>query len=650
MEPYEESRRQIRIAIVAMLVIMPSGVIGYMLIEGMPLLDAVWMTVITLTTIGYGDIVPQTPVGRIFTLFLIVIGIGAFVFAGQAVLTILFSPDLARARLRRRTDRKIARLRGHFVICGEGEMVDRTVMFILQRVRARLEGVRGPLLRWRTSATLLDVVVVVTKNGRFANRLRRSGMTVIEGDPTDDESLRRAGIEHAQALMALEDTDTETLLTVLTANSRNPDLLISAAAHDPIFAPKMLRAGASNVIPPFDVAAQFLNGMTFRPVVSEFFTSIVFDNTSEGVHTVQIFLYDDSPWIGKTLGELDMRGRYDAAAIGLRREDGTFLYVPDDAYVLSEDDVLLVVCPAANISEIMRASRRGTQYRARPLRWQRLINVEAETAGRSSYTQAESEHAVERLELHYIICGDSLVASSAIGKLSPDRPFVIVSSDQHETERLLERGFRVIQGRPTDEATLIRAGIQRALAIMVSLDDRADSVIVTLTARTLNRQLLITASADTDDHVLKLYRAGADRVISPYRIAAQFMLLATTRPVVSDFITYVLYNRLTHLETSELYIDDTSPWVGRQIGDLDLQTKYEGRVIGARLTDDTFVYAPPPQFRVEAGHVMLIVTTMERFDSLREDAYGSANRRPKSFRTAKPASATYRAGERYSLS
>ncbi|MBK9122501.1 MAG: hypothetical protein IPM16_05175 [Chloroflexi bacterium] len=152
----------------------------------------------------------------------------------------------------------------------------------------------------------------------------------------------------------------------------------------------------------------------------------------------------------------------------------------------------------------------------------------------------------------------------------------------------------------------------------------------------------------TDDESLR--RAGAGRVISPFRIAARFMLLATTRPVVSDFITYVLYNPLTHLETSELCIDETSPWVRRQIGDLDLQTKYEGRVIGARLTDEMVVYAPPPQFRVEAGHVMLIVTTMERFDSLREDACGSANKRPKSFRTAKPASATYRAGERYSLS
>jgi len=369
MEPFEESQRQIRIAVIALLVILPSGILGYMLLERMPLLDAVWMTVITLTTIGYGDIVPQTPIGRIFTLLLIVVGIGAFVFAAQASMNLLFSPELARSRQRRQADRKAARLREHFVICGEGEMVDRTIAFLIQRTRARLDsGRRYPFLRPLTP-TLLDKVVVVTKNMRSATKLRREGILVIDGDPTDSEVLRRSGIDHAQALMAMEDTDTETLLTVLTANSRNPNLPISAAAHDSTFAPKMLRAGANNVIPPYEVAAQFLNSVTFRPVVSEFFSSLLFDNPANSAHIIQVFMYDDSPWIGRSLGEVGLREKYGAAAIGARRDDGTFEYVPGDDYVLLEEVVLIVVCRTERITALQSDSRRGTPFRPHPVTW-----------------------------------------------------------------------------------------------------------------------------------------------------------------------------------------------------------------------------------------------------------------------------------------
>lgn len=650
MEPFEESQRQIRTAVIALLVILPCGIFGYMLLEQMSLLDAVWMTVITLTTIGYGDIVPQSPIGRIFTLFLIVIGIGVFVFAAQASLNILFSPELSRSRQRRRADRKVARMRQHFVICGEGEMVNRSVEFMIQRAKARLDNHRRTSLFRQVTPTLLDLLVVVTKNSRMANRLRRDGLIVIDGDPTDETTLRRSGVDRAQALMAMEDTDTETLLTVLTANSRNPELHITAAAHDLAFAQKMLRAGASSVIPPFEVAAQFLNSITFRPAVSEFFSSILFDNTVDSAHIVQVFMYDDSPWIGMTLGTLQLRDRYGAAAIGVRLEDGTFEYVPGDDYVLAEEVVLLVVCQTAYITALQNDSRQGTQFRPHPATWQRLVNTEAETNALNSFTAKDSEREAAALSKHYVICAGGMVARSALRKLSPERPFVVISQDHHLTESLLKRGFRVIQGKPTDESVMIRAGIYRALALMVAIDDRADSVLTTLTARTLNKHLLITASADNDDLVAKLYRAGADRVINPYRIAAQFMLLATTRPVVSDFIQYVLYNRLTRLETAELYIEDDSPWVGRAIGELGLTEGYAARIIGVRLSDLSFIYAPPMSFMISNGIVVLAVTSMDRFDALREYAYGSASRRPQSLRTTRPVPFAHRAGVIQSLS
>jgi len=169
---------------------------------------------------------------------------------------------------------------------------------------------------------------------------------------------------------------------------------------------------------------------------------------------------------------------------------------------------------------------------------------------------------------------------------------------------------------------------------MIATDDKASSVMATLTSRTLNKRVLITATAETDDMVAKLYRAGADRVINPSRIAAQFLLLATTRPVVSDFMNYVLYNRATGLETTELYIEDDSPWAGRSIASLEVSKNYEAQIIGVRLPNTQLVYTPRGSHIIESGQVIIAITTMQQSDPLREFAYGAAHRRPQTLRTA----------------
>lgn len=666
MDSFEETRRQLRFALIAIAIVFPTGIIGYMLIEQMPLLDAMWITIITLATIGYGDIVPRSDAGRLFTLFLIVCGLGAFALAAQAAVQIFVSPVLRAVRERRRAERKIGTLRDHYIICGEGELVDQTISYLLKRaelrralqreallapIQQRLEqffgsrvfGLRARFRRWlerafgsyimfrHRSETLLDAVVVITQNEPYAEHLRSAGLLVIHDDPTDDQVLRRAGIAHARAVMSMLASDTETLLNVLTIRNRNSAVYITAATQNDLGL-KMIRVGANNVLAPYEVAGQFLNNATLRPAVNEYFNSILFDHKASA-QVIQLFLMEGSPWIGQRIGDLHLRDTYQAGVMGLRTPDGQFVYAPGDTFQLEEDVVLLVVAPGQTIPKLQAASQGHVVSADQLPNWQRLPTPHNTQKSEKVFSMREAEEAIKEMTQHFVICGSGPVIHNALNYLNPERPFVVLSSDSTLASDMLKRGFRVILGNPAQDDTLKRAGIERALAIMVSIEDKADSVLTVLNCRTLNRGLLIVATASTDDMIPKLRRAGADRVVSPFRIAAQFMLLATTRPVVSDFMQHVIFNYQVGIETTELYMQDDSPWIGKRVGSLRLESTFHAGVIGIRQANGRFVYAPPEDYVLGEKEVIIVITPMQFADELRSQAHGGGRVRPTTLRT-----------------
>jgi voltage-gated potassium channel len=667
MNAFQENLRQLRIALIAITILIPTGVIGFMLLEQMTLLDAIWLTVITLATIGYGDVYAQSDAGRIFTIVLIVTGISAFAFAIQAIAAFFVSPAMREIRLRRRAQRTIDRLEQHYIVCGYGELVDKSIGNLLERAETRRRNLRArryrpvdvfldrllgdddhghhlwlrvPLRRtflslvglFQRDDSFLNIMVIVTHDAQFAEQLRNKGLLVIEGESSDDDTMRRAGIQRAQSIMVLLDSDTEAMLTILTARNLNPHLYITAAALDGALSQKMVRVGANNIIAPYEIAGRSLNNATLRPAVYSFFNSILFD--FDGGHTTtQLFLWDDSPWIGKRLSSLHLREQHNAAVIGLRLEDGHFLYVPSDDYILRENEVVVVALPSYRIQALQEAVRAGTQPRPRGTVWQSLPPMpHVLPSGKQTYSLVEAASAIDKMSEHFVICGSDAVARNAVSSLDPERPFVIISDDNNYTSELIKRGFRVVHGNPTQEATLRKAGVNRALAIMVSIEDKADGLMTVLNCRALSKRLLITATAISDDMVLKLHRAGADRVASPFSVAAQYVLLATIRPVVSDFLQYVLYNYRAQIETTELYMQHDSPWIGSTIEELRLDRLFKAGVIGIRSASGEYVYAPPTNHEIAAHEVLIVVTPMMHSDELRTSAHGSATRRPYTLR------------------
>jgi voltage-gated potassium channel len=662
----EDLQRQLRLALLALFFVIPTGIMGFMLLENWSFMEALWVTFITLATIGYGDFVPQTIPGRLFTILLVIVGFSVLASALNVAFTLFISPEMRAVRQRRRIARRVTEMKQHYIICGKGEIVDKTIGYLLNFAENRRrisqerayepidhildrifgDDAHGNFVRMRTvlrhfiialirltrnDETILDVVVVVTDDMQYAAHLRSAGLLVIEGNPTDSSTLRQAGVKHSRAMMVVLDNDTETLLTVLAANNLNRILPITAAVLDEDLGPKIVRVGATNVLPPYDLAGQFLNNATFRPAVNEYFNSLLFDSGTD-YNLTQLEMYEDSQWIGKQIGDLRLRERYAASIIGIRRGDGGFAYAPPDSYTLEEDETLIVVSKARFIPDLIAESR-GTAPSRQIATFQTLHFKEQPPRSKTVYTLIEAEEAIKNMSNHFIICGSNRVARSSINKLNPERPFVIISHDNLLTTELLRRGFRVVHGSSSHEQTLIRAGVQRAQAIMVAEDEKAESVLTILTSRTLNKRILITATAMTDDMLEKLERAGADRVVSPFHVAARFILLATTRPEISEFLDHVIYNYQTGLETTEIYLEDTSPWIGQMIGDLQLDARFQAGVIGLRLADRVnYLYTPPADHVIEAQEVLIIVTPIKHSDELRDLAYGSAGRRPMSLR------------------
>jgi voltage-gated potassium channel len=667
MDSLNETQRQIRIAILLLATIIPIGVIGFMILEGYSLLDSVWLTVITLATIGYGDLYARTDAGRVFTLILILFGIGAVAYGLQATATFLVSPAIREVRQRRRIQRAVSHLHDHYIICGSGELVDDTIHYLTEaawhRQHLQINLLAAPVdqyVGWlfgtpekrsqsplwhlirslliapirflHRSETLLDRVVVVTPDHGFADHIAGTGLLVVEGDPTNEEVLKRAGIDHAHALMVILDNDTEALLTVLTARNLNAEFQITATLLDESLAAKMVRVGANAVIAHYDAAASFLNNVTLRPAVNSFFTSILFSQQSN-LGITQLYLWDDSPWIGQSIGTLQLRELFNAGIIGIRRDDATYDYAPADDRILNEGEILIAVAPAARINALQSACRKNTSSQPRIPNWQRLaVATPPPLAPHPARTLQESAAVAAKMSQHYIICAAGKIARSAITRLNPARPFIIISNDPEYVEHLLQRGFVVIQGDPTQESVLKTAGVQRALAVMVTAEDKARSVLTVLNCRAMSKHLLITAAAPSEDAVPKLARAGADRVIAPYQVAAQFVLLATTRPVISDFLQYVLFNYAAGIETAELYMEHDSPWIGQTIQELGLEEQYSAGVIGLRLASGQYLYAPPGDHTLQEDEVLIVVTPMEHSDLLRELAHGSVNKRPATLR------------------
>ncbi len=241
--------RQLVLAVIAVGVVIALGTVGYVVIEGWTLFDALYMTVTTVTTVGFSEVHPLSTAGRAFTMVLVIVGVGTLFYVLGNVARLLLEGELRGVLGQYRIEGKMRTLTNHYIVCGYGRMGKR----ICKELSAK------PL-----------PFVVIEKNPEFIEALQREGVMYIEGDATQDEVLVQAGIERAKALVSVVGSDTENLYIVLTARGLNKDLYIVARAGEEGSEQKLLRAGANRVSSPYLTGGMQVAQALIRPAVMDF--------------------------------------------------------------------------------------------------------------------------------------------------------------------------------------------------------------------------------------------------------------------------------------------------------------------------------------------------------------------------------------------
>jgi voltage-gated potassium channel len=325
---------RIRYAMIALAATIVFGTIGFRLIEGWTLADSLYVTVQTLTTVGYGDLPPHSGSGRLFAVLVMLIGAGGVALAISTIVQSVVKWELVSTFGQRRLSKKMSKLRDHYIICGSGR-------------------VGSHLIRDLVAAN--ESLVVIENDQQLAAEFSQRGITVLVGDATLEESLREAGVEHARGLAACLPNDADNVYVVLTARDVNPNLRIVARAAEEQAESKLLRAGANHVIAPTIIGGHRMAVALTKPAVSEFMDSITANELGLGFEQVEVDA--QSSLVKKELRATPIRAELDVVIVSIRRQDGEILFNPSAETAVEAGDILIAIGRAESLTRLNHLAR-----------------------------------------------------------------------------------------------------------------------------------------------------------------------------------------------------------------------------------------------------------------------------------------------------
>lgn len=325
--PVPGAVRRIRFAFVALAVVMLLGSIGYLILGFSPL-DAIYQTVMTVTTVGFRELRPLTAAGKIYTIFVILVGVGTSLYALGVVLEALVEGHLRELMRRRRMERDIQRMHGHVIVCGWGRVGRAVAAYVANAGE--------------------DVVVI----DRDTDRLATVAHAKVLGDVTDDGTLLAAGIERAGALVAALETDADNLFVTVSARAFRPDLMIIARARTEASEPKLRRAGANRVINPQQVGGDRMAACAVQPHVVDFLDVVMHDADLE-IRLEEAVVQERSPLAGRTIGDARIYDKTGALVVAVRDGDGRFTTNPGPDTRLTRGDVLIAIGASAQLAALL---------------------------------------------------------------------------------------------------------------------------------------------------------------------------------------------------------------------------------------------------------------------------------------------------------
>lgn len=296
------------------------GTIGYSIIERWNLFDSLYMTIITLTTVGYGEVHTLSKAGKFFTIILILSGVGSMLYALGSGAKTLIEGELREILGRKKVSKTIEGIRGHYIICGYGRM--------------------GKIISKEMSSHGAHFVVI-EKSPEILATVDKD-ILAIQGDSTQDAILKEAGIEKARGLISVLSSDADNLYVVLSARGLNQKLRIAARASEEGVEQKLIRAGADNVISPYHIGALRIAHTMLKPAVVDFIEFATRKGNIE-LQMEEIKVQGDSHIIGLSLDECGMRKELGIIIVAIKRASGEMEFNPTSASIIKQGDTLIAM-------------------------------------------------------------------------------------------------------------------------------------------------------------------------------------------------------------------------------------------------------------------------------------------------------------------
>jgi len=314
------ARFRLRYALYSVLAAVVVGTLGFHMLERLSLPDSLYATIQTLTTVGYGDVAPQTPAGRIFASFYMIVGVGAVLYVLTSTVQTIVQSEMVATFGERRRQREMSKLQDHFIICGAGRVGSRLIRE-LQRASV--------------------AYVAIEKDEQKVAQLIESGGPVIVGDATLEETLRQAGVDRARGLAACLPDDADNVYAVLTARDLNHNLHIVARAVEEQAEPKLIKAGANRVVAPTITGSHRMAQSLMKPAVADFMDSITAENLDLSFEEMQVA--PGSVYAGHKLRFTNILSELNVIIVAIRRRDGEMTFNPSGDAILDVGDILITI-------------------------------------------------------------------------------------------------------------------------------------------------------------------------------------------------------------------------------------------------------------------------------------------------------------------
>jgi len=323
-----------RLVLFAVLGALAIGTLVFHVLEGWSILDSLYVTAQTVTTVGFGDLAPSTVAGRLFATFFMMVGVGVVLYALTTTVQSIVHSELLSTYGR---SRKMSKLRNHFIICGAG----RVGSHLIRSLRA-----------------VEDTFIVIESDPKKVEELMDMSIPVLVRDATLEESLREAGVEHARGLASCLPDDADNVYVVLTARDLNPKLHIVARAAEEQAESKLIRAGANRVVAPTIIGGHRMAMALTKPAVGDFLDSVTANHLELGFEQLEVVA--ESVLIGRMLRETVIRSELNIVIVSIRRSDGNIIFNPDGETRIENGDMLIAIGNAESLSKLTALARGRT--------------------------------------------------------------------------------------------------------------------------------------------------------------------------------------------------------------------------------------------------------------------------------------------------